>query len=265
MRNLRWISLLAVAILLFAAPPVARAADEEASPHPKYMVIHVDEVEPSMQSDYEKVNLKWVETFKEKRMGPEWNWWASNSLFTYVWASPMEEYSFLDGQDARYEKMAEVLGEEKMSELMAGGKAIKSHYTEILKYMPELTYKPAEPASKSPAVYRVTSHMVKPAMTEQFESLVKEVVAAFAKAGAQVNFTGYQTQYGTGSYYFTTMADSEEQLQGFPTTSEILAQAVGEERTAQILEEWRNCIDDYDTEDYQIRPDLTFVAAEKTD
>lgn len=259
MRKLLWILCPAFALLLLAAPSVAKAADEEGSKYPNYMVIHVDEIEPAMQAEYEKSNLKWVETFKEAGMGPEWNWHAANSLFTYVWASPMDDYAFLDGQDARNKMMAESLGEEKMAELMEGAEAIKSHYTELLKYMPELTYDPAEPASKSPTVYRVTSHWVKPAKTEQFESLVREVVAAFEKADAKVGFRGYQTQFGPGSYYFTTMADSEGQLEGFPTTTEILTQVMGEERTAKMLEEWRSCIDDYDTEDYQMRPDLSFI------
>lgn len=261
MKKLYWITLPALALLLLAAPVAAA----EGSDHPKYLIIHVDEIEPSMQAEFEKGNMKWVKAFEEAGMGPEWNWRASNSLFTYVWASPMDEYSFLDGQEARNEKMEKALGEAKMKELEEPAKAIKSHYTEILKYMPELSYEPAEPAAKSPAVYRVISHSVKPAMSEQFESLVKEVVAAFEKAGVQAGFTGYQTQIGGGSYYFTTMADSQEQLEGYPTTTEVLTKALGEERTAEMLEEWRSCIDDYDTEDYQIRPDLTFLAQEAAD
>ena len=263
MRNLRWISLPTVALLLLAAPPAVLAGEEEESVHAKYLMVHVDQVEPSMQGEYEKINKKWVEAFTAAEMGPEWTWYSSNSGFTYVWVSPLADYAFLDGQDAREKAMAEALGEEKMAELMKGAEAIKSHHSEIAKFMPELTYEPAAPVSETPGIYRLASHSVKPAMTEQFESLVKEVVAVFEKAESPVGFTGYQTQFGTGSYVFTTMADDEDQLFGFPTTTEVLTKAVGEERTAEMLEEWRNCITDYETKDFDIRGDLSYVPMEE--
>lgn len=263
MRNLRWISLPTVALLLLAAPPAVLAGEEEESVHAKYLMVHVDEVEPSMQQEYEKVNEKWVEAFKGAEMGPEWTWYGSNSGFTYVWVSPMKDYAFLDGEEARFEAVAAVLGEEKMAELMEGSEAIKSHHSEIAKYMPELTYEPAEPASTTPGIYRLASHSVKPAMTEQFETLVKEVVAAFKKAESPVGFTGYQTQFGTGSYVFTTMADNAEQLNSFPGTGEVLAKAVGQEKADEMFQEWRNCITDYETEEFEIRGDLSFVPSEE--
>jgi hypothetical protein len=100
-------------------------------------------------------------------------------------------------------------------------------------------------------------------MTEQFETLVKEVVAAFKKAESPVGFTGYQTQFGTGSYVFTTMADNAEQLNSFPGTGEVLAKAVGQEKADEMFQEWRNCITDYETEEFEIRGDLSFVPSEE--
>lgn len=265
MRNLRWISLPTVAVLLLAAPPAVQAGEEEGSVHAKYLMVHVDVVEPSMQAEFEKINKKWVEAFTAAEMGPEWTWYGSNSDFTYVWVSPLEDYAFLDGQDDRNTAMAAALGEEKMAELMKGAKAIKSHHNEIAKFMPELTYEPAAPASETPGIYRLTSHMVKPAMTEQFETLVKEVVAAFKKVDSPVGFTGYQTQFGTGSYVFTTMADDAQQLSGFPGTGEVLAKALGEERAGEMYQEWRNCITDVETEEFEIRRELSFAPMETAD
>jgi hypothetical protein len=260
MRRLHWIPLLAIASLLIAVPPAAKGAEEEGPGHPKYSIVHIDVIEPSMQAEFEKNNKKWVEAFTEAGMGPEWSWFASNSGFSYVWISPMESYSFLDGEDARNKAMAEALGEEKMAELMAGSKAIRSHETLISKYMPELTYEPAVPVSTNPGVYRLSVHSVKPDMTEQFEALVKEVVAAFKKAESGVGFAGYQTQIGKGgSYVFATMADNEEQLNAYPSTGEVLAKALGEERADGLFAEWKNCITDFESEDYQIRPDLSFA------
>jgi hypothetical protein len=175
----------------------------------------------------------------------------------------MKDYAFLDGEEARFEAAAAALGEEKWAELTQGSEAIKSHHNEIAKYMPELTYEPANPASTTPGIYRLTSHSVKPAMTEQFETLVKEVVAAFKKAESPVGFTGYQTQFGTGSYVFTTMADNAEQLNSFPGTGEVLAKAVGQEKADEMFQEWRNCITDYETEEFEIRGDLSFVPSEE--
>ncbi|MGB5881666.1 MAG: hypothetical protein WBH85_16690 [Thermoanaerobaculia bacterium] len=265
MRKLHWIWVLAIASLLIAAPPAAQAEEEEGSVHSKYMIVHIDDIEPSMQQEYEKINEKWVEAFKGAEMGPEFSWYSSNSGFTYVWVSPMKDYAFLDGEDARFKAMGEALGEEKMAELMEGSNSIKSHHTNIVKFMSELTYEPANPASKTPGIYRLTSHMVKPDMTEQFETLVKEVVAAFKKVDSPVGFSAYQTQYGTGSYVVTTMADDADQLNGFPGTGEVLTKALGEERAEQMFQEWRNCITDYETEEFEIRRDLSFVPMEAAD
>jgi len=265
MRRLHWISLLAIASLLIVTPPAAQAGEEEGSVHAKYMVVHIDEVEPSMQTEFEENNKKWVEAFTGAELGPEFSWYGSNSGFTYVWVSPIKDYAFLDGEDARFKAMGAALGEEKMAELMKGSEAIKSHHTEIAKFMPELTYEPADPASKTPGMYRLTSHAVKPSMTEQFETLVKEVVAAFKKAESPVGFTGYQTQFGTGSYVFTTMADDAQQLSGFPGTGEVLAKALGEERAGEMYQEWRNCITDVETEEFEIRRDLSFAPMETAD
>jgi len=265
MKRLHWILLLAIASLLVAAPPAAQAEEEEGSSHSKYMLVHVDEIEPSMQTEYEKNNKKWVEAFTGAELGGEFSWYSSNSGFTYVWVSPIKDYAFLDGEEARFEAVAATLGEEKMAELMEGSKAIKSHHSEIAKYMPELTYEPANPASTMPGVYRLTSHAVKPAMTEQFETLVKEVVAAFKKAESPVGFTGYQTQFGTGSYVFTTMADDAQQLSGFPGTGEVLVKALGEEKADEMFQEWRNCITDVESEEFEIRRDLSFVPVEEAE
>lgn len=264
MRKRSWISLLTVVLLLSAVSPAVVMGEEEAGTHPKYSIVHIDVVKPSMQMEYEKNNKKWVEACTEAGLGPEYSWFGSNAGFTYVWISPMENYAYLDGQDARNMVFADALGEEKMAELMEGAKAISSHETLISKYMPELSYQPAAPASTNPGVYRLGMHSVKPDKTEQFEALVKEVVAAFEKAESPVGFHGYQTQFGSGpSYVFSTLADNEEQLNGYPSTGKVLAEALGEEKAAELFEEWKSCIDDYKEEDYRIRHDLSFAG--KTD
>ncbi len=249
------VALTVMASLLSLSPA---SAEEEAGP--AYLLVHYDTVEPSKAMEFEANGKQWVEAFTSAEMGEEWTWDAySKPDFTYAWVSVMPDYAYLDGQPEREKMMAEALGEEKVGELMAGAGAVRSHYSDILKAAPEMSYHPKEPLSSDPRFVRVGVHHVKPAMTRQFKDLVKRVVAAYQKAEAPLGFDAYEVEFGQGSFAFVSEADNAAQFYSQPQTGEILAQAEGAEVSQQLFQEWRDCISAYEISDWAYRPDLSYT------
>jgi hypothetical protein len=253
-------SLVAVALLLVVGSTVPTAVAGEEEKSPVYLVVHYDEVEPSMSDEYEANGKAWVEAFTEKEMGEEWTWWAySRPGFTYAYVFTMPDYAYLDAQPEREKMMAEALGEEKMKELMGDMGAIRSHHSEILKASPELSYHPEESIVEQGNFVQVDVHNVKPAMNEQFKDAVKRAVAAFEKAGAKLGFDAYEIEFGQGSYSFVTFAESAAQFYSQPNAGAILAEAEGPEFAEKLFAEWRDCIDGFETSDWRYRPDMSYV------
>jgi hypothetical protein len=254
----KWIACIVAAAALLTAPAISMAA-EHAGPAP-YLIVHYDQIEPSMSGEFETNAKEWVEACTGAKLGEEWTWWGySNAEFGYAWVYEMPDFAYLDGQDAREKAFAEAIGEGKMKELMAGSKAIQTHHTEVLKSMPELSYHPEGFDPAKAGFVRMGIHHVKPAMDEAFQELVKRVVTAFQKAEAPMGFTGYQVAFGNGSYAFATFAESAAQFYSAPKTSELLAKAEGEEASQQMFEDWGNCISGHETLDWQFRPELSYM------
>ena len=245
-----------LAALVLTVGPVL--ADHHEGGAPPYMLVQTFHVDPLKMDEFEKGAQAWVEAFQEKEMGPEWTWYASTGQnFTYTYVSPIPNYAYLDTMEARQAEMAEALGPEKLGELMRVVGAATSVSTELVKAMPKMSYHPAE---EVPGQFlRVGVHTVRPAMAQRFEQMAEKVAAAFAKAEAPLGFSGYQVAFGEGSYVFTTMAPDAATFYATPGTGQILAQALGEEGARELLAEWRECVTDYQTHDYQMRMDLSYV------
>ena len=244
------------ALLVLYTAPWALAEEEGGSSG--YLVVHYDHVEPSKVTEYEANGKRWVEAFTEKEMSAEWNWWAySRPDFTYAYVFSVPDYAYFDGQEERDRLMAEILGEEKMGELMAGAGAVRSHYNEILQPVKELSYQGTAAPSKV-TFLRAGTHHVKPAMTKQFKELVQRVVAAFEKEEAPLGFNGYEVKFGRGSYTFVTLAEDAVQFYSQPGTGAVLAAAEGKEAAQEIYQEWRDCLESYEISDWQYREDLSY-------
>lgn len=247
-------------VLLAGALALPQGVAADSHEGPAYFVVHYDQVDPAKTAAHEANSKKWVEAFKAGDFGPEWTWYAySNSNFGYGYVFPFPNYAYLDGAEAREKSMAAALGEEKMAELMKVGEYIDSHYSEMLKAVPELSYQPADSIVTQAGFARVGVHSVKPGMTERFKEMAKRVVADFAKAGAKLGFNAYSVEFGEGSYAFVTFADSAAQFYSQPGTGEILAKAESPEAAQEIYQEWRDCITAYDTQDWAVRADLSYV------
>ena len=252
-----------LALALLCAAGAWADHHEEAADAPRRMVIHTDHVEPGMVEAYEEKAKAWVAAFREAGMSdPKWSWYTSSSSdFVYVTAFPFSAMADLDRQTERQAAVREALGEEAFARLNEPNGSVARHNNEIARLRPELSYRPASPAAGEPPKFmRVGIHTVKPGMEPRFEEVMKQVVAAFAKAEHGGSFETFQVEYGEGSYVVTSVSGDAAQFYGGPSTAEILAKGVGPEQTQALYDEWRQCLADYDTSDWTIRPDLSYYA-----
>ena len=258
MRKIQWSIALALIGCLCLLAPTSALAEDEAYPEARYTVIHFDQVEPSSAPAYEENSAAWAAAFKEAGLGEEYAWrMYQGPNFGYAFLSDLPNFAALDKSEEQQKEVAEALGAEKMAELVAGV-AASSHYSEVTKDVPELTYVP-EGGVGDYGIVHLTTHHVKPGMNEQFKALAMKVIDAHKKVGSKMPVFGSEIQFGRGSFQFATLAKDTASFYAAPQTGAVLAEAYGPEVAQDLFNQWRDCITAYETSDWQFRPDLSYM------
>lgn len=246
---------LTLAVVVLAA--VAASAQVEPAP---YVVIHQDTIDPAHVKAWEQNAKDWAEAFGAAGLGADMGWRAYRSGFTYAWVSDMPDFAYLDGQEERNKKLAEMLGEGKLEELdAAGAPAVLEHYNEIWKYDAEMTYMPEGFDLAEMKAISVATHTVKATMGKEYREMVKDVIAALEKIDAPVNWFGYSKPFGAGSYAYVSWAKDRASLHSGPDMGELLTQALGAEKSAEIFGRYVNCIAAEEDRDWSVRRDLAYL------
>lgn len=250
-----------IPLILAALVLAAVGASAQVEPAP-YLTIHYDRIDPAHMQAWEQNGKDWVEAFAAAGVDAEMGWRAYTSNFGYAWVSDMPNYAFLDGQQARNEKLEKMLGEGKLDELSEGGSpAIVEHYNEIWKYQPEMSYIPAGFDPAGMGAITVATVSVKPGMGEEYRELVKQVVAAFQKSEAPANWFAYSTPFGAGSYAYVIWGKDRADLHSGPDMGDMLTEAMGAEKSAEMFSNYVKHIDGEETRDWMVRPDLSYMGA----
>jgi hypothetical protein len=235
---------------LALAPAVAAQAP--------YISVHIDEIEPANSTAYEANGREWVAAFTEAGLGADQGWRGYTSDFTYAWVADMPNYAYMDGERERFAAAAAAVGEEKMAALEAGGSS-RSHYTEVWKFEPEMSYLPEGPPTSGMTYINVGTHHVKPGMDDEYKAVVKDVVAALTKIKADAAFAGYSIALGRGSYAYVSWGADRGALHSGPEMGAMLVEALGPEGSREIWDRWTRCINGTEERDWAIRPELSFA------
>lgn len=242
-------------LTVFSLPAVADSHEEGPPP---YSIIHFDDVGPGNATEYEQNAKEWVAAFAEAKAGVEWAWRTySGPNFQYAFVTDVPNYAYLDGDEARWAKLSEVIGAEKIERLSAGGGS-NGHSHEMVKRLPELSYMPKDGMGDYGFV-RLSRHTVKSGMGEQFKAAVGKAMEATRKAGGPMAVLVSEVRFGTGNYQFVTVAKDAASFYAAPGMGQVLAQAYGPEKAQELFDEWRGCISNYETSDWQFRPDLSYM------
>jgi len=223
-----------------------------------YLLVHFDQISPEGSHAFEANAKDWGKAFSEAGLGSEHSWDAYSSDFTYAWVLEMPDWAYMNGNAARQAAIAEAVGKETMAALIAGGSAAVSHYNEIWKFEPSLSYFADDFSPDGMTAINVGIHYVKPTMEEDYKSVVKDVVAALAKIGAPMHFFGHSIAAGQGSYAYVSYGENRAALHSGPEIGALLAQAEGPEGAQTLFERWTACITNVEERDWQVRPDLSY-------
>ncbi len=260
-RNAWSVFSVAAAVVCLTAISLPAVADSHEEAAPAYSMIHFDELIPANTPTYEKNAKDWVAAFKEAGAGAEWEWRTySGPNFTYAFVTDVPNYAYLDGDDERWAAMSEKIGAEKIAKLSAESGA-EAHRHELVKEMPELSHMPTGGPGEVGFV-RLARHTVKPGMGDRFKELAGKVMEAHKKAGSSMTILASEVHFGEGSYQFVTLAKDAASYYAATTTKSmgaILTEAYGAEQAQAMFKEWRDCITDYETSDWEFRPDLSYM------
>lgn len=243
------VSLAALGVVALALPAAAQTP---------YISVHYDEIEPASANDYEANGRDWVAAFSEAGLGAEHGWRGYTSDFTYAWVADMPDFAFMDGEAERFAAAGAAVGEEKMKGLLAGGSS-RSHYTEVWKYEPELSYAPNGVPTSGMTYINVGVHHVKPGMNDEYKAVVKDVIAALAKIKAEATFVGYSIALGQGSYAYVSWGADRAALHARAPMGALLAEAVGPEAAQALFDRWMSSINGVEERDWAMRPELSFT------
>ena len=245
-----------VCLTFFSQATLADSNEEVAAP--AYTMIHWDDVGPGQTAAYEENAKAWVAAFKEAGAGAEWEWRTyAGPNFTYVFLTDVPNYAYLDGDDERWAAMVETIGADKIKALSVPGTS-DSHRHELVKELPDLGYMPEGGPGELKFV-RLGQHTVKPGMNDSFKELAAKVQAARKKVGSSMAIFASEVQFGDSSFHFVTLAEDAAAYYAAPSVGALLTEAYGAEEAGALFDEWRNCITDYETSDWQFRPDLSFM------
>jgi len=223
-----------------------------------YISVHVDEIEPANSSAYEANSREWVAAFTAAGLGADQGWRGYTSGFTYAWVADMPNFAYMDSIEERFAAAGAAVGKEKMAELMEGGSP-RSHYTEIWKSEPEMSYLPNGEPPSDMAYINVGTHHVKPGMDDEYKAVVKDVVAALTKIKADAAFVGYNIALGRGSYAYVSWGADRGALHSRLPMAAMLAEALGPEGAQELWDRWTRCINGTEERDWAIRPELSFT------
>ena len=249
-----------ITMTLAALALMAAVLPAQMEPAP-YATIHYDRIDPAQTAAFEENSKEWVEAFSSAKAGEDFYWEAYQSGSTYAWVSDMPNYAYLDQREAREKMLNEKLGEGKLDELEAGGAgAVVEHFTEIWKYQPDMTYLPEGFSPEGLTAVNVTVVDVKASMSKEYREVVKEAIAALKKVEAPINFFGYSTPFGEGSYAFVSWAKDRASLHSGPDVGDLLAEAVGGENSNEMYERYMNCVSNVEERDWRARPDMSYTS-----
>ncbi|WP_266168883.1 hypothetical protein [Dyella subtropica] len=114
---------------------------------------------------------------------------------------------------------------------------LESVHRSIVEYVPDLSNPPTkDAAAPGPNVYHVKAKL-KPGHTLKAGQIAAKIAEAHRKAPNGVKYWGYTTAQGTGDTYHAFIPfDKYAELDGWPTTGEVLAKTSGASADALLTE-----------------------------
>jgi hypothetical protein len=248
-----------------ALPPATPGAPT--APERHLLLVVREKVDPPQFLAYEEAVKAWVRAAKEAKLGGEFSWQAvQRDPFTFSFLWPIGDLNELDPASsaamARKQKVAAVLGAERIQELEAqGAGATRAGESWIVESVPELSYVPAKSTGGIPTVVHVDREQVRFDRVPEYEAVIKRIMEQLGKAEFPFPLTGYRNLTGPANTYYFVLSASDRtglaELERF--FEETLPKLAGEEAARKLFAEWTACLVDFEHFDETIRQDLSYT------
>lgn len=248
--------------LLFAgiAFPVSAMA-QDGPQRGQLMELTTFNVEPSQAPAFEAAVKQVVKAATDAKAKSAWHFWTEG--WRYVLAYPVPNFAYFDDPLAFQKQFAGTPGEagfqQAMQEMTA--LAVRVSSTELVESVPGWEY---EPATAPQQFYfgQVHEFWVKPGKNEQFNALVKEIMAFFAEVGYSYEVIGHRVHFGDpGRAAFITLVDDMSEYYGAKSLERLAQQRGAAQKWQGLVGRLAALIDRSDDTSIRYRSDLSFMPA----
>lgn len=231
---------------------------QEDSRYQKYL-IHVDEVKPSMQSDYEKTAAEFVKMCKENDYAHDWMTLVTEGN-NYYYISPMESFAELD--EDLMASLREKVGDEKFEKVFKDfDKCYDKHSDFVISLDKELSYMPDGMKTNIEGEnYREnTRYYFAPADYDKAVEAAQAFKDFYSENNFKMHYRLYRSGFGTDGTYFMVAVAAKDAMDMERKSAE--ARKMMGEKGKELFDNLNKILLKTETMRGWMRPDLSLVAS----
>ena len=240
------------------SPAQAQQADQQ------FYILEQENIDMSLTGRYEKGLYAAITAMHRAKLGPEFNWQASQHGSTYFFISKVPASP--EQQPSRSDRLATAIDKQSHNQFSSMTKAvIRSRLWSVLEPAPRLSYEPLKPIVQ-PKLNYVDIVQVHAARVEQFFEATTRTIAGLKDAGYAIGFTTYRVVQGNPnpdagpSYYLVSPYNTRSQFYQEHPLVGALQKALGKDEATRLLLGQRQNLISGQSFDHARRPDLSYQA-----
>lgn len=178
--------------------------------------------------------------------------------YTYMIATYFDKWAETDGVLSAPETLMKALGEVEGARVVRAGRAnIASTESAVYRLLPNLSTRP-KAYDPPPAYLQVIRNYVKPSMSREWEQVIGRYKAASEQVAEAPSAIRRVSVQGPANVYITSMAYTQAaERDAWPTFSDILKKAYGDEEARSLDARRAACIERSESFVLKFRPDLS--------
>lgn len=218
--------------------------------------VHVDNVKPAMQGEYEKVAKEFAEACKTHSVPDvEFDAWRHGNG-SYVYSSPMKNFADLDKDGMK--PLREKMGADKFKAMFDRfDKCYDSHQSFIATYKSDLSYMPTGKLSEGD-FRKYHFFYVTPSNSKAVAEKLKEIKELFTKKGSKEYYVMLHSGLGTPEEYYLAILGGKN-ISDYEKISDANNELLGADWDKKWSELYALMMR-YETETATYRPDLSYKA-----
>jgi hypothetical protein len=234
----------------------------------RYVAVQEDVVDPASSTDYEYWIKHLIKTMHDSPSGPG-NSYAGKHNQSYYYAFPIDSLDDV-GPESRFQLrlqgMKEISGQQARQFVPLPISGVNSTRLSVLERLESYSYSPSTSVVQEPKFAFVDVHQVRDDMQDQYDALVRSLVAAMRKAEYPFGWSAFRTIIGEGgtfygpprTYHYVVLFDNMYQFFEQHWFGAALEKALGTEGARQYSVTEKKCLQGFENFTCTLRPDLSY-------